>query len=75
MFTVLNMKQSVAIYGAGALAKQIINYNQRYDMFDLVALIDDNACDGQTFMGYNVFSFDKFLGVYGDVYGGGGGGG
>ena len=59
------MKQSIAIYGAGALAKQIINYNQRYNMFEVVALIDDKAGEGQVFMGYDVLPFERFRNVVG----------
>lgn len=51
----------IVIYGAGALAKQIINYNLRYKMFEVVALIDDNAKDNQTFMGYDVLPFGRFM--------------
>lgn len=59
------MKQRIAIYGAGALAKQIINYNQRYNMFEVVALIDDYAIKGQSFMGYDVLPFDSFKNAVG----------
>lgn len=61
------MKQSIAIYGAGALAKQIINYNQRYNLFEVVALIDDNASDDQSFMGYRVLPFERFKNIVGGV--------
>lgn len=57
------MIQRVAIYGAGALAKQIINYNQRYNMFEVVVLIDDNASEGHVFMGYDVLPFERFRNV------------
>ena len=59
MYIVRSMDR-IAIYGAGALAKQIINYNLRYNMFEVVALIDDNAQENQTFMGYDVLPFDRF---------------
>lgn len=47
--------EKVAIFGAGALAKQIVAYNQRYELFDIIALIDDNV---------NSFDFDPRIPVY-----------
>ena len=51
--------ERIAIYGAGALAHQMVKYNERYKMFDIVALIDDNLECGQKWnipvIGYNSF--------------------
>lgn len=56
--------EKVAIYGAGALAKQIVAYNKRYNMFDIVALIDDNTDTFEFDPRIPVFDYKQFENVY-----------
>lgn len=56
--------EKVAIYGAGALAKQIVAYNKRYNMFDIVAMIDDNVQSFDYAPEIPVLTFDKFKNMY-----------
>ena len=59
------MMRKLAIYGAGALARQLVYYNIRYQLWDIVALIDDSANCESSFMGIDVFSFEDFNNRYG----------
>lgn len=51
----------IAIYGLGALAREIILYNIRYHLFDLVAFIDDNEAKTGSYEGIPVLSFKDFI--------------
>ena len=50
-----------AIYGLGALARELELYNIRYHLFDLVAFIDDNESKTGSYEGIPVLSFDDFI--------------
>ncbi len=51
--------ERIAIYGAGALARQMIKYNERYHLYEIVALIDDNM-ENKTQWGIPVLRYDLF---------------
>lgn len=52
--------EQVVIYGAGALAGQIVKYNWRYSLYDIVALIDDNPYVGSEKWGIPVWNYQQF---------------
>ena len=60
----IDMIRKLAIFGAGALAKQLINYNIRYQLWDIVALIDDSVNCESSFMGIDIISFEDFYNRY-----------
>ncbi len=56
--------EKVVIYGAGALAIQIVAYNRRYKMFDIVGLVDDNAKAFDYAPEIPLYSFEDFMRTY-----------
>lgn len=56
--------EQIVIYGAGALASQIVKYNWRYLMYEIVALIDDNPGVGKEKWGIPVWGYQQFKEQY-----------
>ena len=55
--------EKIVLYGNGALTKDLLQYNSRYSLYEIVAIIDDSK-DEKPNYGINVITFDEFQTSY-----------
>ena len=60
----LYMKQKVIFYGAGAICQMLLSYNKRYDLFDIIAIIDDCSKNEDLIHGIPKMDFETFCKIY-----------
>lgn len=63
------MKSQIALYGTGAICQMLRLYNARYDLFDIVALIDDNSDSEEHESELPKMTFKSFCEIYPPVTG------
>ena len=59
------MKQErIAIYGTGALAYKLFEYNKRDELYDIVCFIDDKHDIGSSYCGFPLMNYEQFKAKY-----------
>lgn len=59
--------EKIAIYGTGALARELLLYNNRYHLFELDVFIDDNQTSTGFYNNKPVLSFSDFIKKYSGI--------
>ncbi|MBN2730666.1 MAG: hypothetical protein JXR53_15685 [Bacteroidales bacterium] len=58
------MHEKILIYGTGALAEKIFEYNKRDGLYQIVAFVDDNEAGSSEFCGLPIITYDACRSMY-----------